>query len=136
MKKENTNNILAVYGDSPLFINFDQKELKELADLSSFRQYKKDDLIFMEGDPVKTLFFLAEGRVKIFKTSPSFVMSDGNGRRLSLFPSSCTNLFNFLLFLPTRTTLHPSETSFLLISFPTVPLAPVTIATLFCNFKN
>lgn len=71
MTKENVDNIPDILRDSPLLVSLDEGELKELANLSTIRRFEKSDLIFMEGDPVDFLFFLAEGRVKIFKTSPS-----------------------------------------------------------------
>ncbi len=70
MKGDKTN-IINVYRDSPLFINLDEDGLAELANLSILRHFAKGDPIFLESDPADFLYFVADGRVKIFKSSSS-----------------------------------------------------------------
>lgn len=46
-----------------------QKELQELSKDKEVRQYKKKEIIFQEGDLPKRLFFVADGKIKIYKTN-------------------------------------------------------------------
>jgi CRP-like cAMP-binding protein len=69
--KGDKTNIINVYRDSPLFINLDEDGLAELANLSILRHFAKGDPIFLESDPADFLYFVADGRVKIFKSSSS-----------------------------------------------------------------
>lgn len=71
MKDDNAKTKVDLFKNSHLFVSLDDNELRKLAELSMIRRFAKGEIIFMEGDPVDFLFFLAEGRVKIFKSSAS-----------------------------------------------------------------
>ncbi len=51
------------------FADLDEQDLEEVVALTIERQYDKNQMIFMEGDPGKGFHFVIEGRVKIYKTS-------------------------------------------------------------------
>jgi CRP-like cAMP-binding protein len=71
MNKIHNTSIVDVYRNSPIFADSTENELKEASDLSNIKQFAKGETIFMEGDPGDLLYFVADGRVKIFNTSPS-----------------------------------------------------------------
>lgn len=51
----------------PLFAGLSEEALNELAKLVRVRNYKKDMLIFLEGEPGEGLHFVQQGKVKIYK---------------------------------------------------------------------
>jgi CRP-like cAMP-binding protein len=71
MNKIHNTSTADVYRISPIFADSTENELKEVSDLSNIKQFAKGETIFMEGDPADLLYFVAEGRVKIFNSSPS-----------------------------------------------------------------
>jgi len=64
MKK--TSQILAI---TPLFKGLSESQLDEISIIAIDRQYKRGQSIFMEGDEADGFYIVAEGQVKIFKTS-------------------------------------------------------------------
>jgi CRP/FNR family transcriptional regulator len=64
MKKANP--ILAV---TPLFKGLSESQLDEIGAIAIDRQYERGQSIFMEGDEADGFYIVAEGQVKIFKTS-------------------------------------------------------------------
>ncbi|MCG3155964.1 MAG: CRP-like cAMP-activated global transcriptional regulator [bacterium] len=56
--------------DLPLFAALSVAELRQLMRQSAVRGYKRNDLIFMEGEAYAGLYLVLSGRVKVFKTSP------------------------------------------------------------------
>ena len=60
-----------------LFKGLDTKQLKDVAEISSFKNYKKGGYIFRENETSNALYIIVSGTVKIFKTSPQ-------GRRKTL----------------------------------------------------
>lgn len=58
---------------SPLFEGIEPQELEHLARAMTLRRYKRNEVIFHEGDPGDSLHVVIEGRVKITRESP-----DGN----------------------------------------------------------
>lgn len=54
----------------PLFKNLSDYELKPLADLMETKVYKKDSFVFMKTDNLTHVYFILEGKVKIFRTNP------------------------------------------------------------------
>lgn len=55
----------------PLFEGLGEAELNALAQRAVEKRYKPDEMLFWEGEPCAGIFLIAEGSVKIFKTSPS-----------------------------------------------------------------
>lgn len=64
----------------PLFRDLAEEELDEISRLARVRNYKKNMIIFMEGEPGEALYFVVSGKVKITKTS-----SDGREQILHIF---------------------------------------------------
>jgi CRP/FNR family transcriptional regulator len=56
--------------DLPLFSALSVAELRQLMGRSAVRVYKRNDIIFMEGDSYAGLYLVLSGRVKAFKTNP------------------------------------------------------------------
>ncbi len=46
-----------------------QQELNKLSEERELRQYRKKEIIYREGDYPKRLYFIAEGKIKVFKTN-------------------------------------------------------------------
>lgn len=57
----------------PIFTTLDDKDLTRIASVAYMKSYKKNRVIFSQGDTGNTLFFLMAGIVKVF-------LSDKNGR--------------------------------------------------------
>ncbi|MFB3829241.1 MAG: Crp/Fnr family transcriptional regulator [Bryobacteraceae bacterium] len=55
----------------PLFSGLGNAELEALAQRAVERRFAADETLFWEGEPCAGIFFIAEGAVKIYKTSPS-----------------------------------------------------------------
>ena len=53
----------------PFFKNLDESELKRLAEISSLKRYKADEIVFFEGEMSKFLLVLIEGVVRLYKNS-------------------------------------------------------------------
>lgn len=51
----------------PAFKKMSQQQLEHLSSVMIRRTYSAGQLIFLEGDPAKSLWFVAEGRVRIIK---------------------------------------------------------------------
>jgi CRP/FNR family transcriptional regulator, cyclic AMP receptor protein len=54
---------------TPLFASLTDKEMEALAGRVSNRRFERGALLFSEGDPCKGLFFVASGKIRIFKLS-------------------------------------------------------------------
>lgn len=54
----------------PLFGDLSEEELQAIAKLARVRNYKKNMLVFMEGEPGEALYFIVSGKVKISKATP------------------------------------------------------------------
>lgn len=52
----------------PLFKDLTEAEMKSIVTLAGTKQYKTGMHIFMQGDPAENVYFLHEGRVKVYKT--------------------------------------------------------------------
>lgn len=61
--------ILRVLRESTFFGLLDERVLKLLSKIAIRKSFKKDEVIFKEGDQARSLFFIVEGWVKIFKIS-------------------------------------------------------------------
>lgn len=63
----------------PFFEGLDEHQLAELAPLVSQRRYPKNAVVFHEGDPVETIYFLDTGLVKVYS-----ITDDGREQTLNL----------------------------------------------------
>lgn len=54
-----------------IFKSLSDKQLSKLESISITRNYKKDEILFMEGEEPRWFYVLLKGRVKIYKTMPS-----------------------------------------------------------------
>ncbi len=54
----------------PLFENLEDKNYDDLASIVHSKKYKKGEMIFSENDSANGFYVAAQGRVKIFKSSP------------------------------------------------------------------
>jgi len=54
---------------TPLFKGLSEPQLKEIGAITLDREYKRGQSIFMEGDEADGFYIVANGQVKIFKTS-------------------------------------------------------------------
>lgn len=54
----------------PYFNELDDRSLEEIDRISVTKSYKKNSLIFMEGEKGEAIYFVKSGKVKISKTSP------------------------------------------------------------------
>lgn len=61
----------------PLFSVLSDAELRELAAIGNTRRIRRDELIFLQGDPGQHFFIILEGKVKIF-------LQDARGREVIL----------------------------------------------------
>jgi CRP-like cAMP-binding protein len=57
--------------DFPFFTGLDEAVYDALVALGTTRHYAKGEMLFMDGEPCKGLFFVQSGMVKIFKLSES-----------------------------------------------------------------
>lgn len=63
---------IEVFRQSPSFAHLGEEVLNELADISTQLHFSKGKFIFFEGDPpLKVLYIVREGKVKLFKESHS-----------------------------------------------------------------
>lgn len=63
----------------PLFMDLSPEETESLGQLTIVRKYRKNMIVFMEGEPGEALYFLLSGKVKISKLS-----SDGREQILHI----------------------------------------------------
>lgn len=71
MSKDRELAIFNVYRTAPIFAESTDDELKKISELSKIKKFAKGEVIFTEGDSANYLYHVAEGRVKIYKSSPS-----------------------------------------------------------------
>jgi CRP/FNR family transcriptional regulator len=55
----------------PLFKDMTREELTLFADVAQIQPYKKKKHIFMEGDQLEHIFFICDGKVKVYKKNPT-----------------------------------------------------------------
>ncbi|WP_449536699.1 Crp/Fnr family transcriptional regulator [Ferdinandcohnia sp. Marseille-Q9671] len=51
----------------PLFKELTSNELEEMVNIAQYRKYKKGSHVFMQEDPLEHVFFIYNGKVKIYK---------------------------------------------------------------------
>lgn len=71
---------VALLKDIPLFAGLNEKHLSAIVQDLRSRDYKKDDLIFRQGDESREIYIVLKGKVRIYKISPS-----GNETSLDIF---------------------------------------------------
>ena len=70
MQKDIKQEIEQILATLPLFSEFSENELNEVADSSTIKLYKKHDFIFAEGEAYHGFYIVLEGRIKVYKLSP------------------------------------------------------------------
>ena len=53
----------------PIFSDLSEEDLQMMSEIILVRKYRKNMIIFMEGEPGDGLYFIKQGRVKIYKTT-------------------------------------------------------------------
>lgn len=51
----------------PIFENLNNEELIEVVKTIEHKEYSKGNTIFIEGDTANTLYFINEGKIKLYK---------------------------------------------------------------------
>lgn len=68
----------------PFFAELDREELDELADAVVIARYRRNQVLFVEGEPSRSLYFICSGRVKVYRLSDDgreqilHLLSDGD----------------------------------------------------------
>jgi CRP/FNR family cyclic AMP-dependent transcriptional regulator len=70
MRKEQIKKVLASFS---IFRDLDDQEIAKIVDIAVAREWNKNSHVFLQGDPITNVYFIVEGKVKIYK-------SDVNGR--------------------------------------------------------
>jgi CRP-like cAMP-binding protein len=63
------DNILNIVKNIPSFSGMTESQLNDIRQITLIKTYRKGEAIFFEGDEGKGFFIVAEGLVKVFKTS-------------------------------------------------------------------
>ncbi|MEH7549018.1 Crp/Fnr family transcriptional regulator [Neobacillus vireti] len=63
--------IKRVLGDFTLFRELNEFELTKIANISIAREWKKHSHVFLQGDPLENVYFIFDGRIKIYKSDVS-----------------------------------------------------------------
>jgi CRP/FNR family transcriptional regulator len=58
-----------ILADTPLFKGLSEQQLDEISAITIDRRYRRGESIFLEGDEADGFYIVADGQVKIFKTS-------------------------------------------------------------------
>ena len=61
---------LQLLRQTPYFTGLSDAELERIRPLLRERSYERGEIVMLEGDPCDAIYFVASGRVKVFKTSP------------------------------------------------------------------
>jgi CRP-like cAMP-binding protein len=67
----------------PLFARLSEKDLATIASDFRPREYKKDDVIFRQGDESREIYLVRKGKVRIYKISPA-----GNETSIDIFSTN------------------------------------------------
>ncbi|CEG27608.1 Crp/Fnr family transcriptional regulator [Bacillus sp. B-jedd] len=54
-----------------IFKELDKYEIEKIADISLTREFDKGSHVFMQGDPLKNVYFVYKGKIKIYKSDSS-----------------------------------------------------------------
>ena len=71
---------IAFLKEVPLFAHLPEKDLAILVNDFRLREYNRDEIIFHQGDHSRDLYVVMEGKVRVFRTSPS-----GNETSIDIF---------------------------------------------------
>ena len=61
--------LIRILSITPLFKGLSEQQLEEIGAIAMDRHYRRGEAIFMEGDEANGFYIVANGQVKIFKTS-------------------------------------------------------------------
>jgi CRP/FNR family transcriptional regulator, cyclic AMP receptor protein len=67
----NKDEIKDVLSEFSLFRDLNNIELEKIVDIAISREWKKNSHVFMQGDPLENVYFINEGKVKIYKSDAS-----------------------------------------------------------------
>lgn len=70
----------------PIFSGLNLEELNQVSNIYISRKYKKGQIIFFEGEPGEAVYFVKEGKIKVYK-------SDAEGREYILHIFGPGNIF-------------------------------------------
>ena len=70
-RKDTLAKRVAFLGQVPLFADLRKEDLETLADDYRLREYGKGDVVFHQGDDSREFYVVVQGKVRVFKTSPS-----------------------------------------------------------------
>ncbi|MEH7093422.1 Crp/Fnr family transcriptional regulator [Neobacillus vireti] len=68
MKIEDIKRVLSGF---TLFRELDHFELTKIANISIAREWKKNSHVFLQGDPLENVYFIFDGKIKIYKSDIS-----------------------------------------------------------------
>lgn len=68
MRKEQINKLLSKFS---LFRDLENHELEKIVEIAITRDLKKNSHVFLQGDPITNVYFIYEGKVKIYKSDSS-----------------------------------------------------------------
>lgn len=68
MKKEQIKKVLSQFS---LFRDLDDQEICKIVEIAIARDLKKSSHVFLQGDPITNVYFINEGKVKIYKSDSS-----------------------------------------------------------------
>ncbi|MCC5910819.1 MAG: Crp/Fnr family transcriptional regulator [Clostridiaceae bacterium] len=54
----------------PAFSKLGQTDLEKISNITIEKNFKKGNLIFMEGEPGEAFYFVKSGKIKVYKTAP------------------------------------------------------------------
>ncbi|MDP2939453.1 MAG: Crp/Fnr family transcriptional regulator [Candidatus Omnitrophota bacterium] len=64
-------NLNVLIRENPLFLSLTRKQLENINHIALIKKYKKEELIFSEGDLAKGFYLVISGRIKVYKLSSS-----------------------------------------------------------------
>jgi CRP/FNR family transcriptional regulator, cyclic AMP receptor protein len=65
-QNKSSNTLIATLSKQPIFEKLTQKELRFIEKMMHIRQYKKEELIFKQGEPGAALYIIQKGEIKIY----------------------------------------------------------------------
>lgn len=65
MRLEDIKEVLSKF---TLFRDLNDQELQEIVNISISREYKKSNHVFMQDDPLENVYFIYDGKIKIYKS--------------------------------------------------------------------
>jgi len=64
-----THKSLAFFKELPLFANLLDEEMRRFADAAQIKNYKKGNLIYLEGEQANYFYIICEGWIKLYRTT-------------------------------------------------------------------